>query len=254
MHEGHEDAAQTLSQILGYGIEEEDRYMVVSTKRWHTFMRRPADPSSDYPSLFLSKQFDSREQVKPSRRKAGGLTLKAVERGSITMEEAVQLGRHHVVRRGVYGAQKAIYKVWEVGDTDDAADACQELYREAAAYDALEGIQGDRIPRLLGRGLLHGATMAFLATSAGQCDLADLDLTEDICNAARETLAAFHSLGWLHGDISLENFILRPDGKGVWAIDLGHSCALVDTFHAEREKQDLDALLQDALPVNASSS
>ncbi|KAK9804031.1 hypothetical protein WJX73_005178 [Symbiochloris irregularis] len=245
-------AVKPLAQTLGYGVEEEAQYMVASSKRWHTFMQRPVNPADR--SLFLSKQFDSEQQIQPSVRliylhvmklaaeapvipsnqrgpdtsprtkwlpdkqdssdaaNAGG--FEAVERDSITMEEATHFGRYLVVRRGVCAEQQAVFKVWEIADSDAQA-AYQELTLEAAAYDTLEKIQGDSIPDLLGRGLLHGATMAFLALSAGQRSLADLQLTEDICNAARDALAAIHSLGQLHGDIRLENFVLQPDGKGV---------------------------------------
>lgn len=45
-----------------------------------------------------------------------------------------------------------------------------------------------------------------------------------LAQQALAALAAVHRLGVLHGDVSIDNFVVSPDCKGVWLVDFELSC------------------------------
>ena len=63
--------------------------------------------------------------------------------------------------------------------------------------------------------------MAFIATSAGGPVPSREQLKSDphLGLSMLQCLAAMHTLGLVHGDVALHNFVLAPDQTAVWLLD-----------------------------------
>mmetsp|Transcript_33897 Transcript_33897/g.54917 ORF Transcript_33897/g.54917 Transcript_33897/m.54917 type:complete len:503 (+) Transcript_33897:167-1675(+) len=160
-----------------------------------------------------------------------------------------------VVRTVIDGTLVAV-KVIDLMNVEGAWD---ELRNEVEAYKLLEGCQGDVVPSFYGSSLY--GPLGFLVMEViigdplsdvvvGSCD------KEDMYKKALHALQAVHEKGVLHGDIRLENFILRRDGKVV-LLDFGHCGRVVDyedesSFHQSTiaECKELNQLFKGVLFKN----
>ncbi|RGB22811.1 hypothetical protein C1646_598826, partial [Rhizophagus diaphanus] len=105
----------------------------------------------------------------------------------------------------------------------------QEILNEIKMYlGPLKEIQGICIPRLLKFGILHEA-FAFTLTSLAEETFATMgdNITRKQKQLAIKGLQELHSKGVMHGDIRLENIVVKRKNDGstscVWWIDFGWS-------------------------------
>lgn len=77
----------------------------------------------------------------------------------------------------------------------------------------------------LAQGTFHRGLVAFIATSTGGDPVSPRLLREhpQLMTAMTESLAAVHSLGIVHGDVALHNFVLAPGHTNVWLLDFESS-------------------------------
>lgn len=124
----------------------------------------------------------------------------------------------------------------------------EELLNEIKIYiGPLQEIQGVYIPRLLKFGVLHEA-FVFILTSLAEVTFATMgdNITRKEKQLAIEGLQKLHSKGVIHGDIRLENIMLKRKYDGstcVWWIDFGW-CKMTDNMKdLNKELEDLKYLL-----------
>lgn len=86
-------------------------------------------------------------------------------------------------------------------------------------------LQGIHIPTFVAQGAFHRGMVAFTATSAGGDPLSStmLRASPQLATGMRTSLAAVHSLGIVHGDLALRNFVLAPGHTNVWLLDFEFS-------------------------------
>ena len=58
-----------------------------------------------------------------------------------------------------------------------------------------------------------------------------------------QCLAELHTLGLVHGDVALHNFVLAPDATAVWLLDFG-VCCYGNTREQQAEMNHLKELLR----------
>ena len=104
------------------------------------------------------------------------------------------------------------------------------------------GLQGTHIPRLLAQGAFHRGLVAFTATSTGGDPLSCrmLQACPQLVTGMKKSLAAVHSLGVVHGDVALHNFVLAPGHTNinVWVLDFESS----HFGNAEEQKAEMEHL------------
>jgi len=100
--------------------------------------------------------------------------------------------------------------------------------REAAAYQHLQVLQGCCLPKLLGVGLTCQGACCFLALELvpGVPLGCGMGISQAVACAAVNALQQVHDLGYIHGDVRLEN-LMRQDTaggtSGAVLVDLGRA-------------------------------
>ena len=115
--------------------------------------------------------------------------------------------------------------------------------------------QGHFVPQLLGKGLLHGGLLAFMATAAGGDSLAERkhsspehghgssgDPVEDYA-AAKLALQAIHEAQVLHNSVHAGNMVRSPDGTGIWFVDFSDCMPMPQSPDEAREAAEAELLL-----------
>ncbi|KAG0261429.1 hypothetical protein DFQ27_002952 [Actinomortierella ambigua] len=94
-----------------------------------------------------------------------------------------------------------------------ASPSIGELEHEARVYQKLKPLQGRYIPKLLLAGVADGMQMALVT------DFVGTDVRQEFLDAVarrriRKALFAIHKLGVAHGNIELQNIVMRNHGPG----------------------------------------
>ncbi|CAI2186387.1 9848_t:CDS:2 [Funneliformis geosporum] len=124
----------------------------------------------------------------------------------------------------------------------------EELLSEIKIYiGPLKVIQGIHIPRLLKFGVLCEA-FVFILTSLAEETFATIgDITRKEKELAIKGLQELHSKGVMHGDVRLENIMVKRRNKGstscVWWIDFGWSKMTDNLKELDKELTELKYLL-----------
>jgi len=100
--------------------------------------------------------------------------------------------------------------------------------REVMAYQHLQVLQGVCLPKLLGVGLTCQGACCFLALELVQGVPLSLarGASEAVAAASVAALQQVHDLGYVHGDVRLENMMQREAASGTCGavlVDLGHA-------------------------------
>ncbi|PNH06126.1 hypothetical protein TSOC_007545 [Tetrabaena socialis] len=148
--------------------------------------------------------------------------------GMLVLHSKLCVGSAGLVVLGAYGGEPAVVKL--LGPDDEGLTAYS---RESSAYDAVQGLQGTVVPKLLAAGHAnHGVYYIAVSRLPGQ-PLSEVaqPFPPGVVKAAEDALRQLHAAcpGFLHGDIRLENMILLPPGSGggdcakCMAIDFGRA-------------------------------
>ena len=169
------------------------------------------------------------------------IPLKMSERGSVLRYQAQ--GHDFVWRQlDVYGLPRHC--------ADFSLGTLQAMVtREIETYMHLRGSWGVLIPRFVYFGMDFAMLWAFVTSYKG-VDLRRLSqekggLSQTIKTKARDSLIELHSKEVIHGDVAIQNVLLREnDGNIIW-IDFGHSEIGGKNFvkRAKQELQEFDAEL-----------
>jgi len=112
------------------------------------------------------------------------------------------------------------------------------LQTEANNYAALYPLQGVVIPRVCGFYSVWGILHVLVLEPVGE---PIKRLTPDLRQKMREALGCIHMVGYVHGDISLDNFCERGDGM-VFVVDLENCQPTVDKSETDAEITLIDYL------------
>ncbi|PNH06131.1 hypothetical protein TSOC_007543 [Tetrabaena socialis] len=132
--------------------------------------------------------------------------------GMLVLHSKLCVGSAGLVVLGAYGGEPAVVKL--LGPDDEGLTAYS---RESSAYDAVQGLQGTVVPKLLAAGHAnHGVYYIAVSRLPGQ-PLSEVaqPFPPGVVKAAEDALRQLHAAcpGFLHGDIRLENMILLPPGS-----------------------------------------
>ncbi|CAG8668146.1 17479_t:CDS:2, partial [Funneliformis caledonium] len=124
----------------------------------------------------------------------------------------------------------------------------QEILNELKMYlGPLKGIQGIYIPKLLKYGVLHEAFVFILTSFAGESFANNRSITEKEKQLAINGLMEIHAKGVKHGDIRLENIMMKRNEltghSYVWWIDFAWSKMINNTEDLDAELSELKHLL-----------
>ncbi|PNH04106.1 hypothetical protein TSOC_009783 [Tetrabaena socialis] len=132
--------------------------------------------------------------------------------GMLVLHSKLCVGSAGLVVLGAYGGEPAVVKL--LGPDDEGLKA---YGRESSAYDAVQGLQGTVVPKLLAAGHAnHGVYYIAVSRLPGQ-PLSEVarPFPPGVVKAAEDALRQLHAAcpGFLHGDIRLQNMILLPPGS-----------------------------------------
>jgi hypothetical protein len=124
----------------------------------------------------------------------------------------------------------------------------KEMLNEIKIYlIPLKKIQGIHIPKILDFGVLHEAFVFILMSIAGESFASMKNkITEEEKQLAISGLLAIHAKGVKHGDIRLENIMLKRNeliGSCVWWIDFAWSKMTDNAIDLDKELTELKRLL-----------
>lgn len=105
--------------------------------------------------------------------------------------------------------------VCKVIDVTRYPEAGVSLYNEARAYAALEGLQGQEIPKFYGFYEMWGILKLLALEPVGYAIPEDEDINQELREKMRTTLRRIHNVGYIHGDISRGNFCRTEEGEVV---------------------------------------
>lgn len=168
--------------------------------------------------------------------------LRVLHRGQLQLGAELGEGAAGTVLEGAYGGQRAAIKVMGQCSRWEPAGSYQYEHR---VYQQLEKLQGSCVPRVLGHGLIAYYDEYFLALELLQgMPLARLPqpLEPAVWEGAVAALRQVHTLGVLHGDVRLENFVAVPvgaEGEVRWRVvvldfDRAYLSASSDALRKER--------------------
>ncbi|PNH01453.1 hypothetical protein TSOC_012662 [Tetrabaena socialis] len=132
--------------------------------------------------------------------------------GMLVLNRKLCVGSAGLVVLGAYGGEPAVVKL--LGPDDEGLMA---YGRESSAYDAVQGLQGTVVPKLLAAGHAnYGVYYIAVSRLPGQ-PLSEVarPFPPGVVKAAEDALRQLHAAcpGFLHGDIRLQNMILLPPGS-----------------------------------------
>lgn len=130
-------------------------------------------------------------------------------------------------------------KVFDVNDHFGFA----QFHHELSAYTQLQRLQGRCIPKVLAVGRLPHSGEPLLAVQLG--DPLPEPITPELAAGIRRTLQQLHAAGAVHGDVRLQNMLMRPEQEGhVLLCDLERCIVRANGAAIESEQQELELLLQ----------
>ncbi|GAQ83646.1 hypothetical protein KFL_001560150 [Klebsormidium nitens] len=149
----------------------------------------------------------------------------------------VACGRNGNICWGSIGGERVAVKKFE----PRRPQATEALKLELLVYKSAEfqSLQGETIPRLKSCGLLPHTLVPFLALSYEGEPLKHVRMTRSIIDRATSALERFHAAGLLHGDLNLNNFLVK-DGK---VILCDFETVRLDALPQEQKKE-RDAFLE----------
>ena len=113
---------------------------------------------------------------------------------------------------------------------------------EKLAYQKLEALQGETIPRFLGSGLLlHTAAPVIVTSMEGVALAEEKRVLQKLHKPMREALQALHAAGAAHGDVRHSNFLVS--GREVRLVDLGQTVLRASPAQMEEDMRRLKAML-----------
>jgi hypothetical protein len=127
-----------------------------------------------------------------------------------------------------YKNQEIVLKVADPRD-EEKAELFDELKKEFEMYRLMTDLQGNIIPELKVAGVLPDGRHAI---GVSYCGITP-NWRDPTIEKARQVLKEFHQAGYVHGDIKLDQFVLREDGK-MFILDFGRS-AIVDSEELKKQ-------------------
>ncbi|KAJ3275061.1 hypothetical protein HK104_003981 [Borealophlyctis nickersoniae] len=201
-------------------LEAYTTFLLLVIRNW--FYTSPTSaPSPSVPS--------SRRSTPPS---PPSYLLTDVDITCLTFDKGRDRSRVGTVVEGTMRGLKVIFKI-----LDETKHDSTELDEEVGQYQNLTPLQGVSIPRFLGYIRVWDMLRIVVMEDCGQSvksliDGSNVQLMRTGCLACLEAL---HSVGMVHGDVRLDNFVYLA-GAGVRVVDFGRTCAGTQTeMNEERE-------------------
>ncbi|CAG8488057.1 11733_t:CDS:2 [Funneliformis mosseae] len=269
-------------QLFGYMVVNDLKYGLLTTyiRTWF-FYRQDEDPDNPYisPTVHINQSHTSdsasfleyNDEYRPSsskrsvlRRTFGRITrsqskkgknklndneflnsMKNYKRSQFSFGDVLGNGRSGVIFMTKLHEQVGALKMVDLYKKEYLL---QEILNELKMYlGPLKGIQGIYIPKLLKYGVLHEAFVFILTSFAGESFANNRSITEKEKQLAINGLMEIHAKGVKHGDIRLENIMMKRNEltghSYVWWIDFAWSKMINNTEDLDAELSELKHLL-----------